>query len=189
VDLHRLGPLRRARPVPIQPLALAPLDPDPRADRGVGARIESAPVWKSDGDHEPHEFTEWIFSDLPSFSGLGREDREGCSSFLSAPVPAGPRVETPPRELVLRAARPARPSLWRDGTPANPRAYASPSRARDDVGGCAETLSGAPLRDMCGKRARHFPLSVSRAFHQRRFVGTQAPPVLGGEVGRPAGWR
>jgi hypothetical protein len=43
-----------------------------------------APVWKSDGDHEPHEFRERSFSDLPSFSGLGREDRERCSSFLSA---------------------------------------------------------------------------------------------------------
>jgi hypothetical protein len=65
-----------------------------RADgRGVIERIghinnvigrSAGPVWKSDGDHEPHEFTEWIFSDLPSFSGLGREDRERCSSFLSA---------------------------------------------------------------------------------------------------------
>ena len=42
------------------------------------------PVWKSDGDHEPHEFTYWIFSDLPSFSGLRRGEAEGCSSFLSA---------------------------------------------------------------------------------------------------------
>jgi hypothetical protein len=47
-------------------------------------RLGHTPVWKRDGNHEPHEFTEWIFSDLPSFSELRRGDRERCSSFLSA---------------------------------------------------------------------------------------------------------
>jgi hypothetical protein len=57
---------------------------------GSGDAAILSPVWKSDGDHEPHEFTEWIFSDLPSFSGLRRGEPEGCSSFLSARRPEDP---------------------------------------------------------------------------------------------------
>jgi hypothetical protein len=51
------------------------------------------------------------FSDLPSFSGLGREDREGCSSFLSALM------------VPIRLGRPIEPNHHRaGGTPLNPTA-------------------------------------------------------------------